>query len=342
MASSNMCSSSIPLPSMSPSHISPSISSPSISSPSISSPSISSSSSSPPGEFSSSDSFSSDSSITTTSTPAPNKTTTYKDEIANGIMLIFDGKVKLVDRELLRSASAVFRKAFDGEFSEAATNSYKIQDHSQEAVLIMIQCIQRDQLNRENTKRYFENPDDHDASEQTRNFGYDWSIELDTSDPHSFSRNVDFCLEVFLLANEYDIPTLSIEAIKLLIDLRKEVLMHGLPFSTDEIVDKVVELYDTNHVSTSSLMQRLASESVWSPDEVSEIYCKVEARYGFIEGIWQHIGRRWGVKDQYHTSFVLEMNKVQEEKELAENSYYYYDDYEGGCGLEDYYYGNDD
>ena len=169
-------------------------------------------------------------------------------------MLTFDGKVKLVDRELLRSASEVFRKAFDGEFSESTTNSYKIQDHSQEAVLMMIQCIQRDQLDRENTKRYFKNPDDHDASEQARNFGYDWSIELDTSDPHSFSRNVDFCLEVFLLANEYDIPTLSIEAIKLLIDLRKEVLMLDLPFSTDGIVDKVVELYDTNHVSTSSLM----------------------------------------------------------------------------------------
>lgn len=88
-------------------------------------------------------------------------------------MLTCDGKVKLVDKELLRSASEVFRKAFDGKFSEAATNSYKIQDHSQEAVLMMIQCIQRDQLNRENTKRYFENPDDHDASEQARNFGYD-------------------------------------------------------------------------------------------------------------------------------------------------------------------------
>ena len=40
---------------------------------------------------------------------------------------------------------------------------------------------------------------------------------------------MDFCLEVFLLANEYNIPTLSNELEKLAIDVRDKVCMLAIP-----------------------------------------------------------------------------------------------------------------
>lgn len=98
--------------------------------------------------------------------------------------------------------------------------------------------------------------------------------------------NVDFCLEVFLLANEYNIPTLSKELEKLAIDVRDEVCMLGIPilYSRDRGQSRrtqrhqeilVVDHYSSQRnevvLDANIYMERpYPSRSIYRPNDFSE------------------------------------------------------------------------
>lgn len=78
----------------------------------------------------------------------------YLNEIDNSVVMKFNGKIQLMNKERLIASSAASAAAFGGNYANTITNNYEIEGYSKEAVILLLKFIRNDNSTPEFWDRY--------------------------------------------------------------------------------------------------------------------------------------------------------------------------------------------
>ncbi|KAI4717439.1 hypothetical protein E4T48_06350 [Aureobasidium sp. EXF-10727] len=151
----------------------------------------------------------------------------YNDKLDSDIVLRFgDNERVYAHKVVLKGASGVFNRAFNGQFPIATQPEYHIEGHSDVVVYAMLRYIYGSPLDPQ--------PSGFPAHEQ-----------------------IDRLFGVFAIANEYQIPSLGEAVTHRVVKIMRSCAMHGTQKDKElfgTIVAKAAELYIKNSIADQSLM----------------------------------------------------------------------------------------
>lgn len=93
------------------------------------------------------------------------------------------------------------------------------------------------------------------------------------------TQDLYFCLEMFLLANEYDMAGLRWQIRFLIVRLRRQAIESGDVELADEILEAVLELYEESYLPDTSLVDDMAHLSAQFEDDHSVHYYSIWKRH---------------------------------------------------------------
>ncbi|KAI5200807.1 hypothetical protein AUEXF2481DRAFT_26529 [Aureobasidium subglaciale EXF-2481] len=225
----------------------------------------------------------------------PPQPATYLDEISTGALLKFDGKARLSHKKYLISSSKAFEAAFSSDWTSAAIHSYDIQGYSKEAVDIMLHCIAYKHVDRPFLK-------------------HSWNT-LSTTTLDIMADDVDFCLEVFLLADEHDINELRRDAVHNINKYKEQALERNDDAVADTILDMVVNSCEENALENIYLLDELAEYSGQQNKDHSDLFDLVQTTFKCDRGYGMD---EWECKTENPKYMVL-VAKVNEAKSMYED-----------------------
>ncbi|THY18580.1 hypothetical protein D6D00_08044 [Aureobasidium pullulans] len=235
----------------------------------------------------------------------------YHNGVASeGVRLSFAGESIVVNKTVLTNASEVFAAAFNGHFSNTATQEYTIEGYSRSTVLELLNHI----------------------FDTNTDFGIIWWESLDDAVKKEACYHLR---EVLLIADEYGLPELGEQVRMAIVEIRENAYSklgysgrdrthdaaHNIAVNT--MRDMVIDLYKNNYIPDMSLMEDVAWQCAYNSlyEDHSAMYQKAD-----VEGP-DHVTRnQWVAKAPEYEELVRVMHLVEDKHIDFDDDYDYSED----------------